>query len=288
MSKILWHYLRLWNQLKGRKVTSKRIASALGIEIDTTRVLISRMLKKYMLHSPGRGIYRVVSPGYWIALQNLFINYPPAIKACDGFVRNSGSIEAIVVHGSHVTGKVDEYSDLDILMIGDINKDEFEKYEFPLSIEIQSRRRYDKIYVKNAISSGDIIYDSGILNRVRALELSRGHYRRALRDIQLRLFKLDDERLFESLSMMDLAHLLYTILRQLSILVNEMHKIGDLEKTERKLLRINPKIVRNTKKLYRASKARKPLVPEVTRKDLRKLRESLIEKWVEIKAEAEG
>jgi hypothetical protein len=134
--------------------------------------------------------------------------------------------------------------------------------------------------VQEAIKEGEVVYDSGIIEEIMKTKKTRGDYTKKLGEIQKTLFKLKDDKLFESLTLMDLSHILYANYRGLQII--EENLPGEKMKAK-----INKGVLDKTRRLYQASKSGQHGIPEVTRKDLRKLRDALTEKWVELKTEVD-
>ncbi len=282
MVRLLNQYQLLWSKLKDEVIGANNATKALNINQAKLRVLLSRMRKEHMAVTTGRGEYRLVEPKKWIQIKGLGMrNLPVPDQLIEDLISHSEEIRAILLYGSTVSGDLTPLSDVDILIISDKNLAELEdKYKFPVSIEVQPSGGYDKIYVHNAIKKGETIYDEGVLDVVRDSKTTKEDYDKKLEEIRSSLFKLNDERLFESLAIMDAAHILYSSLRGLEIVEEELSgKTTGIE--------ISPEILKGAKELYRLSKAGQRGVPEVTRNDLKTLRDAITDKWANIKIEVD-
>lgn len=275
-------YQLLWLRLKNRVITTDDASKALSIDKNKTRVLLSRMNKDHMLAIPERGKYFMVKPTKWIQIKGLLMrDLPIPNQLIDDLALHSEEIRAIILYGSVVSGDMTPISDVDILIISDKNLIELEnKYKFPLGIEVQPARGYDKIYVQNAIKKGEILYDDGIVQEIINTEKTKEDYIKKLDEIRSTLFKLEDEKLFESLALMDISHILYSGLRGLEILEEELYRKATV-------IEIDQRIVDGTKDLYRLSKAGEYGIPDITRSDLKNLRDALIKKWVNLRTEVD-
>ncbi len=282
MVSLFAQYQLLWLRLKNRIITTDDASKALGIDKNKTRVLLSRMRKEHMAVTTGRGEYRLVEPTKWIQIKGLAMrDLPIPNQLIDDLALHSEEIRAIILHGSIVSGDMTPLSDVDILIISDKDLRELEdKYKFPLSIEVQPTSEYDKIYVQNAIRKGEILYDDGVLTGIMGSKKTKEDYIKKLDEIQSSLFKLNDDKLFESLTLMDISHILYSGLRGLEIVEEEL--CGKTTKIE-----ITPEILKGAKDLYSLSKAGERGLPGVTRNDLKTLRDAIIGKWVNLKTEAD-
>jgi predicted nucleotidyltransferase len=283
MVRLLNQYQLLWSRLKNNAIEADNATKALNINQAKLRVLLSRMRKEHMAVTTGRGEYRLVEPRKWIQIKGLaWRNLPIPDQLIDDLVLHSEEIRAIVLYGSTVSGNTTPLSDVDILIISDKNLTELEdKYKFPISIEVQPTEGYDRIYVHNAIKKGEAIYDDDVLDRMGNFKTTKEDYAKKLEEIRSSLFKLNDERLFESLTIMDVAHILYSSLRGLEIGEEEIcGKISEIGE-------INQGILKGAKELYGLSKAGQRGVPEVTRNDLKALRDAIIGKWVNLKIEVD-
>jgi predicted nucleotidyltransferase len=282
MARLSDQYLLLWSKLKDTTIDVDNATKILNINQAKLRVLLSRMKKEHMAVNTGRGEYRLVEPKKLVQIKGLTVrNLPIPDQLISDIALHSAEIKAIVLYGSRVLGEVTPLSDVDILIISDENLEGLEgKYKFPISIEVQPTECYDKIYVHNAIKNGDVIYDEGVLEDMKNSKTSGEDYAKKLDEIRSSLFKLNDEKIFESLTLMDISHILYSSLRGLEIEEEEL--CGKTTKTD-----IDPKILEGTKYLYSLSKAGKTGIPDVTRNDLRMLRDELINKWVNLKSEVD-
>jgi len=282
MVRLFDRYQLLWSRLKNRAINADNAAKALNINKAKLRVLLSRMRKEHMLVTTRRGEYRLVEPKKWIQIKGLAMrNLPIPDQLIDDIALHSEEIRAIVLHGSMISGDMTPLSDVDILIISDKNLAELEtKYKFPVSIEVQPPKGYDKLYVQNAIKEGEILLDDGIIQEIINSEKTKKDYIKKLDEIRSTLFKLRDEKLFESLTLMDLSHILYSNLRGLEILEKELR--GKITK-----MQIDQKILKETKHLYTLSKAGERGIPGVTRNDLKKFRDAVIRKWVTLKTEVD-
>jgi predicted nucleotidyltransferase len=269
--------------LKNKAIDADDATKILNINQAKLRVLLSRMRKKHMIVTTGRGEYRLVEPKKWIQITGLsWGNLPIPDQLIDDLALHSEEIRAIVLYGSTVSGNTTPLSDVDILIISDKNLTELEdKYKFPISIEVQPTEGYDSIYVHNAIKKGEAIYDDGILDRMRNSKTTREDYAKKLEEIRSSLFKLNDEKLFESLTIMDAAHILYSSLRGLEIVEEEI--CGKISRIEG----IDQRILEGAKELYDLSKAGQRGMPNVTRNDLKALRDAIMEKWANLKTEVD-
>lgn len=282
MVRLFDQYQLLWSRLKNRAINAEDATKALNINQAKLRVLLSRMRKEHMLVTIRRGEYRLVEPKKWIQIKGLAVrNLPIPDRLIEDIALYSEEIRAIVLYGSMISGDMTPLSDVDILIISDKNLAELEtKYKFPVSIEVQPTRGYDKLYVQNAIKKGEILLDDGIIQEVISSEKTKEDYTKKLDEIRSTLFKLKDEKLFESLTLMDISHILYSSLRGLEILEEEL-----CGKTT--TMRIDQKILKETKYLHSLSKAGKRGIPGVTRNDMKKLRTAVIKKWVTLKTEVD-
>ncbi len=282
MPSLFTQYQRLWLQFKNKTITADDAAKALTLEKNKTRVTLSRMKKDHMLVTHKRGEYQIVAPTKWIKIKELGLrNLPIPDQLIEDIALHSRNIRAIILHGSMISGDTTYLSDIDILIISDKNLEELaDKYKFPLSIEIQPAEGYDKIYVQHAIKKGAVLYDDGVCITIMDSKKTKEDYIKKLEEIQLILFKLEDEKLFESLTLMDLSHILYSNLRGLEILEEELSGKTTKIKTDQKILE-------ETKQLYGLSKAGMKGIPHVTRNELKKLRNTIIKKWVQLRTEAD-
>lgn len=275
-------YQLLWLRLKNRVITTDDASKALSIDKNKTRVLLSRMNKDHMLAIPERGKYFMVKPTKWIQIKGLSMkDLPIPNQLIDDLALHSEEIRAIILYGSRVSGGITPLSDTDLLIISDKNLAELEnKYKFPLSIEVQPAKGYDKIYVQNAIRKGEILYDDGIIQEIINSEKTKEDYIKKLGEIRSTLFNLENEILFESLTLRDISHVLYSGLRGLEIIEEEL--CGEIKK-----IGIDQKILDGANDLYRLSKAGEYGVPKITRNDLKNLRSALIKKWVNLRTEVD-
>ena len=101
-------------------------------------------------------------------------------------------------------------------------------------------------------------------------------------EIRSSLFKLNDENLFESLAIIDISHVLYSSLRGLEIIEEEM--CGK----PAKMRGVDPRVLKGVKDLYSLSKAGRGGVPGVNRSDLKTLRRAIIDRWVDVKTRVEA
>lgn len=101
--------------------------------------------------------------------------YPPAV---DEFVdkilqKHQESIDAIILFGSVVRGDDHEESDIDILVVGDIDMDELVDVSFPLLLKYgklispkdMKKSRFDKLanegysFINNVLDDGVVLYE---------------------------------------------------------------------------------------------------------------------------------
>lgn len=276
---LLKHYLSLWNNLEGKEFSVREAASTLKTSEESTRVTLARLREEHMLYSPRRGSYRLVKPEFWTALMKLQALSPFDKSVTDSLLEElaikSDRIHAIILHGSRISGESDSLSDLDGILIAEEN---ISKQEFPIDFEVQKPGSYDNVHVNNAIKYGRIIYGDDTPWRPR--KPKKKDYLRVLDDIQGNLFRLEDEKLFDSLTLRDVSHILYSNLRRLEVVEKLLYG-------KNKQLKIDKRILTGTRELYRLSKSNQKGVPKVTRTDLRKLSKVLIEKWVELRASLE-
>lgn len=285
MVRLLNQYQLLWSRLKNKAIDVDNATKILNINQSKLRVLLSRMRKEHMIVTTKRGEHHLAEPKKWIQINGFrasWRNLPIPDQLIEDLILHSEEIRAIVLYGSTVSGNTTPLSDVDILIISDKNLTELEdKYKFPISIEVQPTEGYDSIYVRNAVKKGEAVYDDGVLDRVRNSKTTREDYAKKLEEIRTSLFKLNDERLFESLTIMDVAHILYSSLRGLEIVEEEI--CGTIRGIEG----IDQGILKGAKELYDLSKAGQRGVPDVTRNDLKTLRDAIIGKWVNLKIEVD-
>lgn len=87
--------------------------------------------------------------------------------------RYKGKVEAIILFGSVARGEAHEESDIDILVVGDIDLDELVDVSFPLllkygkliSAKDMKKSRFEKLakegysFISNVLSEGVILYE---------------------------------------------------------------------------------------------------------------------------------
>jgi hypothetical protein len=166
---------------------------------------------------------------------------------------------------------------LDLLAISDKPLPHLkEKYDYPVSIEVQPTMGYDKIYLHEAISEGEILYDEGIVRNILADKITKKDITLKLDEVGKTLLRLEDEKLSDSLSLRDLAQLLHSSLRTMGYVKKNLKL--------RRELKANGKTLQAIKALHSAAKSKTPLVPDITRKELTRLRKTLIDEWAYLKA----
>ncbi len=101
----------------GRNVFSIRDFAGLhAVSVECSKVLLHRLKQNHQVFRVGRGRYVLFSPKHWVVLQGLK-RKPRLYGLVLALYELFPSLSLLLLYGSRVRGKADEFSDYDVLLV---------------------------------------------------------------------------------------------------------------------------------------------------------------------------
>lgn len=168
-------YLALYHKYKGSQFGLDEAKSTLGATSGSTKVILSRLKAENKLFSVGWGRYVVMSPFSYMKLKDLGQSDPVLFAIVSEAYHQFPNLCMLVLYGSRVTGRADELSDYDVMLVLPEQHPDIEAFKSKverdiggkLHLTVYSAAAYKtllltELYLRFWISEGMIFDEAGL------------------------------------------------------------------------------------------------------------------------------